>query len=118
MSTITTTVKLVLKCILGVFLPPILIYIEKGMVVHFWIALALTLLLFWIGGIIYAFFIVFSIEICHSIATGILPPLGLFLNKGVNIEFWICLVLTLFFWFPGMIYGYFVLSSEKTVTVA
>ncbi|KAK6805157.1 hypothetical protein RDI58_002942 [Solanum bulbocastanum] len=31
----------------------------------------------------------------------ILPPLGVFLKFGCKVEFWICVLLTLFGWLPG-----------------
>ena len=35
----------------------------------------------------------------------LLPPLAVFLARGIGTEFWISLVLTILFWFPGMIYA-------------
>ncbi|KAL8530531.1 hypothetical protein ACS0TY_007534 [Phlomoides rotata] len=35
----------------------------------------------------------------------ILPPLGVFLKFGCRVEFWICLLLTLFGYIPGIIYA-------------
>ena len=108
---------LLLKCILGVFLPPALVLIEKGPRCDFWIDLVLTFLLVWIGGIIYAFIAVYAIDVCHSIAAALLPPLGLLMAKGCNHQFWISVLLTLLFWIPGMIYVYYVLSSGRSIHV-
>jgi len=35
----------------------------------------------------------------------LIPPLGVGLTYGITTEFWISLVLTLIFWFPGAIYS-------------
>jgi uncharacterized membrane protein YqaE (UPF0057 family) len=35
----------------------------------------------------------------------IIPPLGVALVFGITDKFWICLLLTLLFWLPGMIYA-------------
>lgn len=35
----------------------------------------------------------------------LLPPLAVFLVKGLNIQFWISLLLTFLFWLPGVIYA-------------
>nr|GEX08871.1 hydrophobic protein RCI2B [Tanacetum cinerariifolium] len=35
----------------------------------------------------------------------ILPPLGVFLKFGCEVEFWICVLLTLFGWLPGILYA-------------
>ncbi|KAL3715016.1 hypothetical protein ACJRO7_006852 [Eucalyptus globulus] len=41
----------------------------------------------------------------------ILPPLGVFLKFGLEVEFWICLVLTLFGWLPGIIYAVYAITK-------
>ncbi|KAH0933887.1 hypothetical protein HID58_011004 [Brassica napus] len=35
----------------------------------------------------------------------LLPPLGVFLKFGCSVEFWICLILTLLGYIPGIIYA-------------
>ncbi|KAH7444068.1 hypothetical protein KP509_02G062800 [Ceratopteris richardii] len=39
----------------------------------------------------------------------ILPPLGVFLRFGCGVEFWICLLLTILGYIPGIIYALYVL---------
>jgi uncharacterized membrane protein YqaE (UPF0057 family) len=41
----------------------------------------------------------------------LLPPLGVFLRYECNSEFWICVLLTLFGWIPGIIYAVYVLTK-------
>ncbi|XP_020589052.1 hydrophobic protein RCI2B-like [Phalaenopsis equestris] len=41
----------------------------------------------------------------------LLPPLGVFLRFGLKEEFWICLVLTLFGYLPGIIYAVYVITK-------
>nr|AEJ20974.1 cold-inducible protein [Caragana jubata] len=41
----------------------------------------------------------------------ILPPLGVFLKFGCNVEFWICLVLTILGYIPGILYALYVLTK-------
>ncbi|NP_001316492.1 protein RARE-COLD-INDUCIBLE 2A-like [Solanum lycopersicum] len=41
----------------------------------------------------------------------ILPPLGVFLKFNCQVEFWICVLLTLFGWLPGIIYAIWVLTK-------
>ncbi|CAN4110862.1 unnamed protein product [Withania somnifera] len=41
----------------------------------------------------------------------ILPPLGVFLKFGCEVEFWICLLLTFIGWLPGIIYAIYVLTK-------
>lgn len=39
------------------------------------------------------------------IAAILLPPLGIFLARGLSPEFWIGTALTVLFWLPGVIYA-------------
>ncbi|NJC25160.1 YqaE/Pmp3 family membrane protein [Neolewinella antarctica] len=39
------------------------------------------------------------------IAAVFIPPLGVFIHEGLTGRFWICVVLTLLFFVPGMIYA-------------
>ncbi|XWS64398.1 hypothetical protein CRYUN_Cryun05aG0001100 [Craigia yunnanensis] len=41
----------------------------------------------------------------------ILPPLGVFLKYGCQAEFWICLILTLFGYLPGIIYAVYIITK-------
>ncbi|KAI5078684.1 hypothetical protein GOP47_0006355 [Adiantum capillus-veneris] len=45
----------------------------------------------------------------------ILPPLGVFLRYGCGIVFWICLLLTILGYIPGIIYAIYVLSAGSVV---
>ncbi|KAK1409544.1 hypothetical protein QVD17_36070 [Tagetes erecta] len=39
----------------------------------------------------------------------LLPPVGVFLRYGCGMEFWICLLLTILGYLPGIIYAIYVL---------
>ncbi|KAL3747360.1 hypothetical protein ACJRO7_016183 [Eucalyptus globulus] len=41
----------------------------------------------------------------------ILPPLGVFLKFGCQVEFWICVLLTILGWIPGIIYAIYVITK-------
>jgi len=45
----------------------------------------------------------------------LLPPVGVLLHKGVNKDFWLNLILTLIFFFPGMIHALYLLLSNPEV---
>jgi uncharacterized membrane protein YqaE (UPF0057 family) len=45
------------------------------------------------------------------IITIFIPPLGVALVRGIHIEFWLDLILTLLFFIPGLIYGLIVVLS-------
>ncbi|KAI5648799.1 hypothetical protein M9H77_34804 [Catharanthus roseus] len=42
----------------------------------------------------------------------LLPPVGVFLRYEFGMEFWICLLLTLFAYIPGIIYAVYVLVGK------
>lgn len=42
----------------------------------------------------------------------ILPPLGVFLQVGLGIHFWINIVLTLFGFLPGIIHAVWVIATK------
>ncbi|XP_074268892.1 low temperature-induced protein lt101.2-like [Silene latifolia] len=41
----------------------------------------------------------------------LLPPLGVFLRYSCGVEFWICLVLTLLGYLPGILYALYVIVA-------
>ncbi|KAL0817712.1 hypothetical protein Bca101_074156 [Brassica carinata] len=41
----------------------------------------------------------------------LLPPLGVFLRYGCGVEFWICLVLTLLGYLPGILYALYIYNQ-------
>ncbi len=42
----------------------------------------------------------------------VVPPAGVFLNKGVSAEFWIAFALTLAFFVPGLVYSLMVVLKH------
>ncbi|XP_074330305.1 hydrophobic protein RCI2B-like [Apium graveolens] len=40
-----------------------------------------------------------------------LPPLGVFLRFGCEVEFWICLLLTFFGYLPGILYAIYAITK-------
>ncbi|CAF1703504.1 hypothetical protein F2Q70_00009657 [Brassica cretica] len=42
----------------------------------------------------------------------LLPPLGVFLKFGCSVEFWVCLILTLLGYIPGIIYAVYAITRE------
>jgi uncharacterized membrane protein YqaE (UPF0057 family) len=40
------------------------------------------------------------------VAALFLPPLGVFLDSGITRAFWICTILTLLFFVPGVIFAF------------
>ncbi|KAI9143857.1 hypothetical protein BKA69DRAFT_1059402 [Paraphysoderma sedebokerense] len=44
-------------------------------------------------------------DICKFIAAVLLPPLGVFLEVGLNRDFWINVILTILGYIPGIIHA-------------
>ena len=41
----------------------------------------------------------------------LLPPLAVYLMKGIGKDFWINIILCIFFWLPGIIHALYLLFS-------
>ena len=95
------------RAILGVLLPPLAMFLERGCGGDFWINLILTILL-WFPGVFH-FFHVMGVECVKNILCLLIPPVGVFLDRGCAVEFWLSLILTILLWVPGMIYSYYLL---------
>lgn len=52
------------------------------------------------------------LDIIRIIFAIILPPLGVFLQVGLGIHFWINIVLTLFGFLPGIIHAVWVIATK------
>ena len=52
-----------------------------------------------------------SASLLQIIVAIIFPPVAVAMHSGISKEFWICLILTLLFFVPGMIYALFVIMK-------
>jgi uncharacterized membrane protein YqaE (UPF0057 family) len=43
----------------------------------------------------------------------LLPPLAVFLMSGLGRDFWINLILTVFFWVPGVVHAIFLIATRS-----
>lgn len=50
------------------------------------------------------------LEVIFSV---IIPPVGVFLHRGLGNEFLICILLTILGYIPGLIYAVFIITSVK-----
>ncbi|XP_024365985.1 hydrophobic protein RCI2A [Physcomitrium patens] len=46
---------------------------------------------------------------CEVLLAILLPPLGVFLRYACGLEFWICLLLTILGYIPGILYALYVI---------
>ncbi len=94
--------------LIGVFIPPLLVYLNKKCSTEFWISLILFIVIPWVGGVIFAFYAVGHPHLCQNILCIFLPPLAVFFKEGCSMDFLLTLLLTCFFWLPGVVYAYYV----------
>lgn len=50
-------------------------------------------------------------SIIRIIAAIVVPPLGVFLARGITSAFWISCLLTLFGWLPGVLFALYVVAT-------
>merc|ERR1712146_124110 len=82
--------------LLGVLFPWALVCKHRGCGVEAFITLALNLLLGFLPGIVYAFWVVEEIPFCHNVMCLMLPPFGLLAKKGhCDVQVAVCAVLWL-----------------------
>ena len=102
----------------GALFPPLGVWLVVGFRADFWINLLLTLL-FYVPGQIHALWVV-AHTARHGTSTFLaylfaflLPPLGVWWKRGTfTADFWINVVLTIFFWFPGSLHALWVISED------
>ena len=51
-------------------------------------------------------------DLIRIICAIFLPPLGVFLQVGIGIDFWINIVLTLFGYIPGLVHAIWVIAKK------
>lgn len=51
-------------------------------------------------------------DILRLILSLLLPPLGVFLQVGIGLHFWINILLTLLGYFPGIIHAVWIIASR------
>jgi uncharacterized membrane protein YqaE (UPF0057 family) len=52
-------------------------------------------------------------DILRIIAAIILPPLGVFLQVGLSVHFWINIILTILGYIPGIIHALYIIIKVK-----
>jgi uncharacterized membrane protein YqaE (UPF0057 family) len=52
-------------------------------------------------------------DMIRLIVAFFIPPLGVALQVGLGMHFWLNIVLTLFGYFPGLIHAFYVILKER-----
>lgn len=110
-----------IKLIVSWFLPPLGVFMAVGFGVSFWISLALSLAYF--PGVIHAVWVICTDgrnpapeegrrDFWRIVAAYFFPPLGVYMQSGITGAFWLNLLLTLFFYVPGVLHATWVIVNE------
>jgi uncharacterized membrane protein YqaE (UPF0057 family) len=51
-------------------------------------------------------------DILRTILSVLIPPLGVFLQVGIGLQFWLNIVLTLLGYFPGLIHAIWIIWRD------
>lgn len=51
-------------------------------------------------------------DIIRIILSVLLPPLGVFLQVGLGVHFWLNILLTLLGYFPGLIHAIYIIAKK------
>ena len=100
--------KDIIDVLLGVIIPPVEVFRMKGIGIEFVICLVLWICTITVGGILYCFHLK-GVDILANILCIFLPPVGVYCGQGgCKKDAWVTLVLTFFFWVPGVLYAYWI----------
>lgn len=113
------------RLIAAYIFPPLGVFLQVGLGGAFWLNIILTLLLY-VPGIIHALWVIATVgedgkpvgsegttDFWRLVVTPFFPPLGVFLQVGIGGPFWINILLTLFFYFPGLIHAAWVITHRN-----
>lgn len=111
------------RVIFAYFLPPLGVYLQVGLGAAFWI----NVILVFLGGfpgILHALWVIASTDesgrsrpdgsrtFVSLVLCSLLPPLGVFLKRGLGGAFFLNVLLTLFFWIPGMLHALWLITND------
>ena len=111
-----------IRLIVSWIFPPLGVFLEVGFGVSFWISLLLTTV--YLPGLIHAVWVISTgglnpapdegkRDFWRLIAAYFLPPLGVYMQSGITSTFGINLVLTLFFYVPGVLHAMWVITTKE-----
>ena len=111
------------RVIFAYFLPPLGVFLQVGLGTAFWI----NILLVFLGGfpgIFHALWVIATTTesgrtrpdgtqvFISLLLCGLLPPLGVLMKRGMGMSFFINVLLTLFFWIPGMLHAVWLVTND------
>lgn len=111
------------RLLAGYVVPPLGVGLQEGINSVFWTNVVLTLLC-WVPGQVHAAYVITGRDEGGTVSEGgttkfvallasyFVPPVGVFLTKGVGTPLFINIVLTLLFLFPGAIHAIWLIAND------
>lgn len=112
------------RLMVAFFLPPVGVFMQVGLGMHFWLNLLLTVLGLGIGGQIHAAWVITNLreggasdpegtrKFVSVLLSYYLPPIGVFTRVGAGLPLLLNVVLWILGWFPGVIHALWVITHE------
>ena len=112
------------RLVIGFFLPPVGVFLQVGLGVHFWLNLLLTVFLFGIGGQIHAAWVIATIgeggradedgtrKFVAVLLSYYLPPVGVALKAGVGLGLVLNIFLSILGWIPGVLHALWLITTD------
>lgn len=114
------------RLIAAYIVPPVGVFLQVGLGLHFWINLVLTVFFVWLPGVIHAVWVISTTgrggraerdgmqTFLSLLVSFFLPPIGVLMKKGVGVAFLVNLLLTvLLFWLPGVLHAAWVITHDE-----
>ncbi len=54
-----------------------------------------------------------SMDLIRVLLSILLPPVGVFLQVGLGVHFWLNILLTLFGYFPGIVHAVYIILTRR-----
>jgi uncharacterized membrane protein YqaE (UPF0057 family) len=112
------------RVIAAYFVPPVGVFLQVGLGVHFWINIVLTLL-GGLPGIVHALWVIASEDgggraseaggstFVALLLVGFVPPISVLMRKGVSLSLLLNCFLCLFLWVPGVVHAVWVVTHAN-----
>jgi uncharacterized membrane protein YqaE (UPF0057 family) len=113
------------SALLSLFLPPVAVFLQVGLGLHFWINVLLVFLGF-VPAQLHAFWVIASTthdgrehpeamsRFLALLVAMFLPPVGVLMRKGLGLAFLVNLVLCCVVWLPGVLHALWVACEDDT----
>ena len=113
------------RLLIAFLIPPVGVYMQVGARPEFWINLLPTVFLFWVGGQVHAAYVITTTDdhgneqiggmsrFVAILLSAFLPPIGVWLTRGLTTDLLLNVLLTLCCGFPGSIHALWLITHSQ-----